>query len=441
MDIYAKLELIDDNPHSKLVSELYSLQPIGLKTGYVESLTSYITRLAKAHCVRTGSMFSKIFFPYLNKDYMNNGGSGFYTSAHLINGLSNVANEFIEMISALTGINTIDQLTLLRFKSVIPTRGLYRPNKAWCPRCFDEMRHQEEMVFEPLLWSIRPVNVCLKHQINLLEKCNNCCSNIPMLDGRSKSGYCPKCSNWLGIEELDTSEGVASDWDVYRAKLIEELLSSQWGRFESADVTWTLSRLVDQFTGGNVSEYAKFVGVPKTTFWGWYSGKNLPTLDDALRICNKCDVTLVAFYSGSSLGKNGKFVIVNTRIKKENVFLTAKSIPEVGKDLEQVIMNRKNMRINVTQIAGELQCNKKTLYKYFRPICKLQTRMNKYYKAGLKGLRLTKLTGEVSRAFISLIDTGQIPTVRKIETKLNRPAILREMEVKKYYNFLKTKVD
>jgi|ERR1700730_10047659 hypothetical protein len=42
-------------------SRLYSLRPIGIGIPEVESLTGYIARLAKAHCVTVGTLLSKEF--------------------------------------------------------------------------------------------------------------------------------------------------------------------------------------------------------------------------------------------------------------------------------------------------------------------------------------------------------------------------------------------
>src|SRR5436305_2454272 len=40
-------------------SRLYHLEPIGIGTPYVESLTSYINRLARAHCVLSGKLIAQ----------------------------------------------------------------------------------------------------------------------------------------------------------------------------------------------------------------------------------------------------------------------------------------------------------------------------------------------------------------------------------------------
>lgn len=122
------------------VSELYCLEPEGLGTVFIESLSSYISRLANTHCVKPGTLFSQVFSPYLNKKYTNQivhrGGNGFYDSAHTINGVTETASEFTTMISDLTQMNRMSELTLLKFKGIFPNRGLLRKKKAWCPSCF-----------------------------------------------------------------------------------------------------------------------------------------------------------------------------------------------------------------------------------------------------------------------------------------------------------------
>ncbi|SEC40968.1 TniQ family protein [Paenibacillus sp. GP183] len=433
MDPYAKLEIGQEEIILPAISTLYCLQPMGLNTMAAESLTSYIARQSQAHCIKTGNLFSRLLFPYLDKEYMNQGGSGFYTSAHLINGLTKIATEFVDMLRELTLSNILDQLTLLRYKNVIPTRGLLRRNKAWCPLCFQEMREQKLTVYEPLMWMLQALSVCMKHDISLQEICPHCSNTNLVLEGRSAPGYCSNCSSWLGSREEERIQTKANEWELCKGRLIKDLLSSEISDFKRDDVKWTLMKLAQLYTNDNISGFAKFIGVPKTSFWGWYTGKNLPTLEDVMRICNKCDISLGSFYSGNRLGSNSQYVISAKRIKKENFILTQKSVAEVGRIFKQLVLDRKNMRINVTSMAKEVQVNKKTLYKYFGPICKQQTRMNRYYKVGQKNLRIIKLSGEISKAFSSLFSSGLLPTVRRIEIELQRPAILREKKMSRHY--------
>lgn len=46
---------LDDDTLLPTRSELYHMQPAGLGTSFIESLTSYIARLADSHCLTTGA--------------------------------------------------------------------------------------------------------------------------------------------------------------------------------------------------------------------------------------------------------------------------------------------------------------------------------------------------------------------------------------------------
>ena len=48
-------------------SRLYRLEPIGIATPYVESLTSYITRLAEEHCLTLKALVMGEIFPSQGK--------------------------------------------------------------------------------------------------------------------------------------------------------------------------------------------------------------------------------------------------------------------------------------------------------------------------------------------------------------------------------------
>ena len=58
-----------ENPFIPSRSRLYHLEPIGIGTPLVESLTSYISRLAEAHCVSPKSLVINEILPVLGREY------------------------------------------------------------------------------------------------------------------------------------------------------------------------------------------------------------------------------------------------------------------------------------------------------------------------------------------------------------------------------------
>ena len=68
---------------------LYSIEPIGIGSIEVESLCSYISRLAEAHCVTVGDIMTPLISPIIYKKYINKSSSA-------INGHGIIANDFIK---------------------------------------------------------------------------------------------------------------------------------------------------------------------------------------------------------------------------------------------------------------------------------------------------------------------------------------------------------
>lgn len=51
-------------------TRLFHLEPVGMNTGFVESLTSYSARLAAAHNVTHASLFGREIPPLINRKHL-----------------------------------------------------------------------------------------------------------------------------------------------------------------------------------------------------------------------------------------------------------------------------------------------------------------------------------------------------------------------------------
>ena len=109
-------------------STLYPLDPIGIGTPFVESMTSYIARLAEAHCVFPGVLMRKVIAPFAESHLMGAGGStamdirdgkatGAFNSAHYR--ARNIVNT-LESLTQQQGIACIDDAVMGR--SLSPSR-------------------------------------------------------------------------------------------------------------------------------------------------------------------------------------------------------------------------------------------------------------------------------------------------------------------------------
>lgn len=437
MKVYYSFQVWNENtiPFQHNTTRLFRLEHQGKGTSAVESLSSYISRLAAEHCVSTGRLFTEVFTPYLNKYYLNEiskrGGNGFYDSAHMINGNSIAAEQFSTMLNELTGNTNLQELTLLRFAKAIPQRGLLRTVKAWCPECYEEMKHSKSsIVYDPLIWSIRVVSICRKHRLILNELCPGCKRTNLMIDRRSSPGVCSHCNVWLGEAKSEKTD--ECDYEsLSKAKMVERLLESQHIPNKDGVIT-SLRRIVIQ-ENSNIAGVARKLSVPKTTFWTWYKGRNLPPLAEVLRICNKYGINIVDFYSGH-LNDDHSPVIFAKRKKKLNIKLTTRPLIEVKKSAENLVMESTNGYMHVQAMADEIGCNKKTLYNHFPALCKTQAIKWKQYLKKQKSIRLEKIKRDIATVFERAFIQGEYPTISKLEQYMKRPAIFRECEVKIHYN-------
>ena len=121
-------------------STLYSLEPVGIGTPDVESLTGYISRLAEAHCVTTLTLAKTVFALARGapqKEYTK------FVSNHsepLLNGLTLTTRAMVDALGRLTLRKDLSFLTMLRWSEVLPPHKLLKQRAAWCPECCEAQK-------------------------------------------------------------------------------------------------------------------------------------------------------------------------------------------------------------------------------------------------------------------------------------------------------------
>lgn len=289
-------------------SHLFHLKPIGVETYFSESLTSYIVRLADAHCMTTGELISKEITPILEKPYLTNialnGGTRFFENASMLNGVGNTAREFVDVLELLTLSPNLHHLTMISLSNIIPTRNLCRNKKAWCPFCLEKWKDENKIIYEPLLWALQSVSVCIDHGTVLQECCPSCKQVMPILERHSKPGHCSKCGFWLGktftgVSTISSDElGFVITQEI--AKTIAELPAMPID-IKPNIVSNFIQSSISHITGGNIAEYSRLLCKPKTTLWGWVKGKNLPPIKSLAHICHISGVSVAEIVLGKPL--------------------------------------------------------------------------------------------------------------------------------------------
>jgi len=267
-------------------SKLYNIEPIGLNTAYTESLTSYITRISKAHSVYVGTLIKLELAPILDKYYILNssfnGGNSFYSYTHILNGNGKNADDFANALSEMVCRKDILFTTMLSYRNVIPYQGLSKNTASWCPFCLEEWRIANKPIYMPLAWTLKVSNICNIHNTRLVSRCPICNSKIPFLHRKICNGYCPRCRAWLGRGyDQNVSQLIKTDdWEKWVNCNIGELISMApvISILPSREILEeNLKHIIN--TSNNITRLSKLTEIPKSTVWYWANGKTIPRLD------------------------------------------------------------------------------------------------------------------------------------------------------------------
>jgi hypothetical protein len=110
-------------------SVLDPLMPRGLGTPLVESLASYVTRLAEAHVVSVWRLILHVLRP----PHASRTPRSSIRYAYPVNGLGKVSEPFLRAFEIATQRADLQLLTLSVLDGCISQPGTFRTTEAWCP--------------------------------------------------------------------------------------------------------------------------------------------------------------------------------------------------------------------------------------------------------------------------------------------------------------------
>ncbi|MED2762092.1 TniQ family protein [Bacillus thuringiensis] len=413
-------------------SRLYGPCPKGIDTPFVESLLSYLIRLAEVHAVYLGDLLACEIAPVLEKQYLLNsierGGNRFYDGARTINGIGKNAEDMITTLEYLTGVKKLEKLTLLKFKEVFTVRNLIRKSLAWCPKCLNELL-EKGFLYYPLIWCLETYNVCINHKIYLEEKCPTCNKLIPFLHRKSRIGICPYCQSYL-FKPLNTLQ-FTDHKDYYISRNVEVLFKEN--SFSIHTLYENLSLILQSNFNGNIKKFATYIGVPKTTAWGWLNKNNIPPLNKILDIAYIFNIQIEILYKECEKIQITPDVLVsdiNERTEKRDKCTLSNEkiiiyLNEIKKEQDGVK--------TIIDIAKDLKCSTKFLYTNFPEECKKISERNHQIQTEKKSLYMSNLKEQIQKICYNYFLQDIFPTRKLLERELNLPFLFKNRQMKEYF--------
>lgn len=270
--------VLSELPEPVLASRttLYRLEPIGLGSGARESLTSYLERLADAHCVSPRVLAD---VPTLGERTRKKFKSGSVLWSPCFNGGGVTSLEWVVVFGRLTGRTDLQALTLAPLDQIVNQTHLMGRHRRWCPECL-RMAESSGIVYTQLLWEIACVTACPLHEIEITGACSCNLTFDPRRRPKRSPGWCPRCGRLLS-QVLPRRKACPDE--VRIAQLTYELLAQprfdQGGWVKSADRSRVfLESIIVRHFSGKAAWLAKSLGVSKGCLHGWMKGNHRPSL-------------------------------------------------------------------------------------------------------------------------------------------------------------------
>ena len=370
-------------------SELYWLEPIGIGTPYVESLSSYFRRLADAHCVSIAHLFEEKVAPLMGRQYLIQGTSTKWSSFLgtnyryvTINGIGSMASDWIRCLEELTLRTGLRDHTMNVWSNVVSSRELFHDKPRWCSSCFNAWQKEGQEIREPLLWTLRPVQICDLHQRRLSFLCPHC-NRVPQpLCVSPNLGYCSHCGDWLGelVQANEELEEIELNWQNWVTQSLRQMLIAAPTVSDMplrSKITTSITQLIDELCCGNNTAFAQQIGRTKTTVWGWMNLEHRIRIADLLAACywaQLAPVDLLLSDLRSGVRRTAPFNHVRPspppELGKPIRVVRCLDKDEIKAQLESLLRSG-NVPASLREVAALVNIDRVHLSRLFPELCKL----------------------------------------------------------------------
>lgn len=417
-------------------STLYSIEPIGIGTSFVECLTSYTARQAAAHYLNVGTLLNWAIVPkainFARKKWGDTYVFDFKQSSN-INGTGLRALKFVELLNDYTRREDLALLTLLNWSHFLDYRKLLRPHKAWCNECYIEWS-DNQLIYDPLIWAFQLSSYCTIHHTPLRTRCPSCLREQPFLSFHMRHGYCYKCGEPLFPRDCSPCENSDDDlireWKIWASLQIKKLVESALVA-KTMQIEIFINNIVGlmRYLGVGPHKFTRETGLAVSAIYKWTSTINpsTPLLVSMLKVCYRFGISIIDFssrifderdYEKIKLAPPLKIGIPIIKKRTFNLHFAKKVLEEA------LIMEP----LPLKEIARRNSLNLYTMYQNIPELCK-QVSARWLEKQKLQKIeRLKHEREKIRQSAIYLFKQGIFPTRRKISELISDRGIMLKKE-------------
>lgn len=184
------------------MKKLFTVPLMGFDTPEVESLPSYISRIAYIHKVSVGAIIRMV-----NDTIEGDNQTG---KQHIKPEALLQPNQTTMKLSSILGLMTsqpLEQSTLIWLSKALGRSSLELvKNYRWCPECFSEMKSSDVDPHIKLKWHMSAIKFCPVHGTDFISKCQKCGCDQTGYDRKADFSTCQNCRADLSIRIVKPHE-------------------------------------------------------------------------------------------------------------------------------------------------------------------------------------------------------------------------------------------
>lgn len=377
-------------------SRLFSLEPQGLGSLRVESLASYVRRLAHGHVVSPATLLREmVLLPAGKAD-----DPASVTDA--VSGATQVTKVAVSKLAELTGVAEVALCTLLPLEKAMFLRRSFSATRRWCRACL----RQDEEPYDRLLWGIRAVRSCWLHGYELEDRCARCTLPHKPLHSRATPTLCPHCG-W----RLENGSVKRAGSEPYREALAELILLIQRG----APLTLEAIRHgigAAAARRGGMTSLAGAAGVSLSTV-KFLLKSHRPELSTFLKILTASGEDLDSFLRHEPRApRRARFAMPSGWSRP------SPKVEQIRIAVEVALAKRDEQRPTIRALARERGVSDRFLRHHFPAQIRELGAASKRRRQAAKRAREARLTLSISEAVTALVQRGVHPTLTRVEKEV-----------------------
>ena len=410
--------------------------PIGVGTIAVESLVSYILRLAAYHRISPYMLFS-CQIPNLDPHF-DDAVAILRRRAHnnvRVRGIvgEKANTEIAWALAKLTGRLAIAETNIFTYRGGADMSRFVRQNHAWCPQCLQN----DPVPHERLLWRASLVTACPHHKVGLQSTCPHCGHRVTRLSWNGELYRCRRCDRPLFIGKKMAKEPPPSPRTLAESQAVSDFCQALFDKsivLAKFNLVEELCAFAERHGFISISQKGKFLRICKSNLSGWLGQKHAISLARFVEICLSLGVTPLQILLKADVQAN---VVSGSRNRTRSKFwFHRKPRVRLGDNnalaAQLMEVHTQYPTLSIAALARRIGQDQSRIYHSFPALCHSMTSQIREAQRQQRLAKLATLKDEVRNIIKALISEGVRFNAHHIAKRMRSPGWFLDAEFREY---------